>query len=122
MTENVNTDAAVDGSHGKVGIGIIIRNNIGDILASSSRPLNVMMAADMTEALTIFGGLIFAMEAGLLPSAVESDAQCSLLGWLNKTIHCMAKFGVSLDGPLYWLEEALRWVSPIIMGDRPEIL
>ncbi|KAK2649619.1 hypothetical protein Ddye_017108 [Dipteronia dyeriana] len=71
----VNTDAAVDGSHGKVGVGIINRNNACDILGSSSQPFNVMMVADMAEAPAIFRGLIFAMEAGLLPCVVESDAQ-----------------------------------------------
>ncbi|KAK2646759.1 hypothetical protein Ddye_021954 [Dipteronia dyeriana] len=125
----VNTDAVVDGSHGNVGVGIFIRNNAGDILGSSSQPFNVIMAADMAEALAIFRGLIFAMEAWLFPCVVESDAQVSGLSSVvfaprlaNKVAHCMAKFGVSLDGPLYWLDEALSWFSPIIMDDRPQIL
>ncbi|KAK2661223.1 hypothetical protein Ddye_007756 [Dipteronia dyeriana] len=66
----VNTNAAVDSSHGKVVVGTIIRNNAGNILGSSFQLFNVIMAADMAEALAIFIGLIFAMEAGLLPCVV----------------------------------------------------
>ncbi|KAK2654993.1 hypothetical protein Ddye_008045 [Dipteronia dyeriana] len=60
----VNTDAAVDGTHGMVRVGIIIRNNVSDILALSVQPFKISLIADMTEALAIFRGLIFTMEAG----------------------------------------------------------
>ncbi|KAK2651962.1 hypothetical protein Ddye_011818 [Dipteronia dyeriana] len=41
----INTDAAIDGHNGKVGIGIIIRDAAGEVLASSALPISAGFSA-----------------------------------------------------------------------------
>ncbi|KAK3221879.1 hypothetical protein Dsin_008904 [Dipteronia sinensis] len=70
-----NSNASLGMGNGKVGIGIIIRDYLGEVLASCSLPILVALALDVAEATAIFRGFIFASEAGLLPCTLESDAQ-----------------------------------------------
>ncbi|KAK1550678.1 hypothetical protein Q3G72_022938 [Acer saccharum] len=71
----VNTDATVDLVNGKVGIGVIIKDNLGDVLASSSQPVMALLYAAIAEALATYRGLVFAFDSGLLPCTIEMDAQ-----------------------------------------------
>ncbi|KAK2646527.1 hypothetical protein Ddye_021722 [Dipteronia dyeriana] len=58
-----------------VGIGIIIRDHLGGVLASCSLPVVAVVSPDVTEATAILRGFIFTKESGLLPCVMESDAQ-----------------------------------------------
>ncbi|KAK3229054.1 hypothetical protein Dsin_000935 [Dipteronia sinensis] len=71
----MNIDAALDAESGRVGVGIIIRNHLGEVMASSAQSVDAGYSPQVAEALAIFRGLIFARDSGLLPCSVESDAQ-----------------------------------------------
>ncbi|TXG74012.1 hypothetical protein EZV62_002591 [Acer yangbiense] len=58
----LNTDATLDLVKGKVGIGVISRDHLGDVLASSSQPLLAHFPPVVTEALAVQRGLLFARD------------------------------------------------------------
>ncbi|KAK0585459.1 hypothetical protein LWI29_028823 [Acer saccharum] len=68
-------DDALDLIHGKVGVGIIIRNHLGEVLASCAQPILAALSPALAEATAILRGFIFASESGILPCTMESDAQ-----------------------------------------------
>ncbi|KAK2658345.1 hypothetical protein Ddye_004878 [Dipteronia dyeriana] len=70
-----NSDVALDMLYGKVGVGIIIRDHLGKVLASCSLPIVTVLAPNVTKATAILRGFIFTNESGLLPCTLESDAQ-----------------------------------------------
>ncbi|KAK2645591.1 hypothetical protein Ddye_020786 [Dipteronia dyeriana] len=70
----INTDAAIDGVNGKVGIGIIIRSDAGKVLASGAQVIFTSYSAQVTEAMAILRGFQLGMSLGLGPCVVESDA------------------------------------------------
>ncbi|KAK2634622.1 hypothetical protein Ddye_029414 [Dipteronia dyeriana] len=66
----VNTDVAID----KV-CGIIIRDNFGEVLASSAHQFFAQYPPTMAEAAVVLRGLYFVRDLGLLPCMVKTDAQ-----------------------------------------------
>ncbi|KAK3224580.1 hypothetical protein Dsin_004442 [Dipteronia sinensis] len=74
----INTDAALDSVKRKVRLGDIIRNSRGDVLGSRSCLLMAKHSHEVAEGLAILHGLVFAHEVGLLPFAVETDAQVAV--------------------------------------------
>ncbi|KAK2646057.1 hypothetical protein Ddye_021252 [Dipteronia dyeriana] len=71
----VNTYAAISSDEMKMGLGIIIRDNKGAVMASSAQYLNAGYSPQVAEAMAIFRGLQFAVDTGLVPCMIESDAQ-----------------------------------------------
>ncbi|KAK3204451.1 hypothetical protein Dsin_018497 [Dipteronia sinensis] len=71
----VNTDAALDVASRKIGIGLIIHNCFGKVMASSAQSVLAVYSPLVTEELVIFRGLRFAREVGLAPCFIESKAQ-----------------------------------------------
>ncbi|KAK2650956.1 hypothetical protein Ddye_018445 [Dipteronia dyeriana] len=61
----INTDAAINGSLGRVGIGIIIRDSAGHVMASSSQSLRSVLSPQSAEAVAILRGLQLARDSGL---------------------------------------------------------
>ncbi|KAK2648877.1 hypothetical protein Ddye_016366 [Dipteronia dyeriana] len=70
----VNTHAAVETVGGKMGVGIIIRDSLEDVFASSAQHLEMWVSPAVAEAVATYKGLIFACDSGLLSCTVESDA------------------------------------------------
>ncbi|KAK0594791.1 hypothetical protein LWI29_000556 [Acer saccharum] len=68
-----NSNAALDLIHGKVGVGINIRNHLGEVLASCAQPILAALPPALAKATTILRGFIFASESGILPCTIESD-------------------------------------------------
>ncbi|KAK3189882.1 hypothetical protein Dsin_029443 [Dipteronia sinensis] len=71
----VNTDDAIDAESGNAGVGIIIRDSYGEVLASSSQSVGARYSPQIVEALALPRGLLFARETGIWPCLIESDAQ-----------------------------------------------
>ncbi|TXG57115.1 hypothetical protein EZV62_018428 [Acer yangbiense] len=71
----MNTDAAIDSAFGRVGFGVIIRDHVGSVLASSSQFLAAFFSPMVAEAMAIFRGLEFTRDSSLLPCTVVLDAQ-----------------------------------------------
>ncbi|KAL5782935.1 hypothetical protein ACOSP7_007964 [Xanthoceras sorbifolium] len=69
----LNVDVSVGLAAGKVGLGLIIRNEVGQIMAAGSIKLEAFFNPEVAEALAIFRGLQLAIDSGLSPLLVESD-------------------------------------------------
>ncbi|KAH7575778.1 hypothetical protein JRO89_XS02G0217900 [Xanthoceras sorbifolium] len=70
----VNMDAAVDVSGLRIGLGFVIRDGHGLVLAAGSQPLHLYVSPQIAEALAILQVVRFASELGITPIMVESNA------------------------------------------------
>lgn len=61
----VNWDAAMDKENSKIGIGVIVRDSMGEVLASLSAPKDHIIALDIAEATVVLRAAIFCRELGL---------------------------------------------------------
>ncbi|KAK3195697.1 hypothetical protein Dsin_027007 [Dipteronia sinensis] len=60
--------------NGRVGLGIIVRDAAGEVLASSAQRVLAGFSIDSAEAMAVCRGLLFTEDSGLLPVSVETDA------------------------------------------------
>ncbi|KAK3204477.1 hypothetical protein Dsin_018523 [Dipteronia sinensis] len=104
-----NSGIALDLLKGNVGVGIIIGDHVGGVLASCSQPIDAALCPAVAETTAILRGFIFAREAGLLPYA-------------NMAAHGLVKFGLSLVDALFRMEETPGCVTPVILGECPDQL
>ena len=70
----VNFDGAVFGELNKSGVGVVIRDNNGAVLASCSEKLTQAYKAEETETLAAQKALMFAHELGFQRVTLEGDA------------------------------------------------
>ncbi|KAK1566722.1 hypothetical protein Q3G72_003368 [Acer saccharum] len=93
----LNTDASLDACSHHIGLGFVIRDCVGAIMATNAQRVEVNLTPKLAEALAILRGFTFAIDSGLLPIINESDA----LDVFN-----LIKYGkaISSDVGLYVLE------------------
>ncbi|KAL5834902.1 hypothetical protein ACOSQ4_014399 [Xanthoceras sorbifolium] len=70
----LNSDVAVKAGFSPIGVGCVIRNNSGVVLAASSKPLSGCFSAETGEFLALREGLLLAKSLQLQVSFVEVDA------------------------------------------------
>ncbi|KAL5790370.1 hypothetical protein ACOSQ2_005258 [Xanthoceras sorbifolium] len=70
----INTDAACFPSSNRTGFGVIIRDSCGHVMLSSTHNCSAGYLPFIAEALAIRKGLQLALEAGIYPYYLESDA------------------------------------------------
>ncbi|KAK2647504.1 hypothetical protein Ddye_014993 [Dipteronia dyeriana] len=102
----VNTDAAISNDGIKMGFGIIILNSNGVVMASSVQSLNSRFPHQMAEAMAIFKGLQFAVETGLVPCVMESDAQV-VINHLNSVVAPLSDVGLIIQDIFSFCEKSL---------------
>ncbi|KAK3224148.1 hypothetical protein Dsin_011173 [Dipteronia sinensis] len=73
-TYKLNIDAALEVQHLPVGLGTVIRDHMGFVMASSAQRVEANFTPQIAEAMAISRGLKFAVDSGLFPIMVESDA------------------------------------------------
>ena len=61
--------------HREAGLGVVIRNGHGQVLASLSEQIHLPFSLDMVEAMAAARATSFALEAGLSSFILEGDAQ-----------------------------------------------
>ncbi|KAL5847673.1 hypothetical protein ACOSQ3_011197 [Xanthoceras sorbifolium] len=71
---SVNTDAAIRTHLVKIGLGVIIRNSVGKVLACCCSCLNIICSPPIAEALAMIRGLHLAEDLLLLPASLNPDA------------------------------------------------
>ncbi|KAL5825469.1 hypothetical protein ACOSQ3_021532 [Xanthoceras sorbifolium] len=74
LSVKINTDAAVSSTAGIVGLGIVIRNHDGAVIAATAQRLRQPFSVLVAEAMGILQGLPFAKHLVLLPASLESDS------------------------------------------------
>ncbi|KAK3222758.1 hypothetical protein Dsin_009783 [Dipteronia sinensis] len=77
-----NTDATINKYGECVGLGIVIRDSPGFVMAASSQRIVVNYSPQVAEALVIKQELLFARDCGLFPVEIESNAAV-VVGWIK---------------------------------------
>ncbi|KAL5817062.1 hypothetical protein ACOSQ3_025440 [Xanthoceras sorbifolium] len=70
-----NTDASIDDHKNCTGLGVIIRDSRGLVMASCVKGFDSLYSPPIAEALAILRGITLAVETGLLLVCVESDTK-----------------------------------------------
>ncbi|KAK3198881.1 hypothetical protein Dsin_022296 [Dipteronia sinensis] len=78
----INCDAAINLVGCLVGCGVVIRNEKGLIMAASSQRMLASFPSHIAEATAILCGIQLAIDTGLNPIIVESDAAV-VVEWIN---------------------------------------
>ena len=82
----INTDAAAFEDGRKSCIGVVIRDNMGVVLAASSKVLSASYSAEILEALAMQDGVLLAREMEVSHAIFESDT-LSIFQAINGGIH-----------------------------------
>lgn len=88
----INTDASFSSSNSNAGLGIIIRNYRGQIMATATKYLQNVMSVDEAEALAAVEGLRVAMESGIYPVELEMDS-IRIFKLFNKEMEDISEIG-----------------------------
>ena len=80
----VNYDGAMFAELGVAGIGVVVRNEKGEVMASLAEKIPSPESVEMLEALAARRAAIFSVELGLHQVVIEADSETvfkALLGW-----------------------------------------
>ncbi|KAK2652073.1 hypothetical protein Ddye_011929 [Dipteronia dyeriana] len=91
----VNTDAAIDALGMLVGLGIVICDSDGFVMAASSADRGCLYP-QVVEAIAIYRGILLARETGIVPIEIESDAAV-VVGWISDSRQYKTEVGVVID-------------------------
>ncbi|KAK2664583.1 hypothetical protein Ddye_003157 [Dipteronia dyeriana] len=104
----LNCDVALDSIH--VGLGMVIRDSLGEVLVTSAQRLVSNVSPQIAKAMAIFKGLQFAMNNGLLPVVIELDAQ-GVVNYINNDLDSAAELGL-----IIWdIKDLLQMSSSIVV-------
>ncbi|KAL5808887.1 hypothetical protein ACOSQ3_029578 [Xanthoceras sorbifolium] len=92
----LNSDAAIDVSRKRIGIGVVIRDWKGRVAAAFATFLPVLLPVECAEALAILEGLKFAASMGVFPIGVESDT-ASVVGAIRSNKPPRSELGLIVD-------------------------
>ncbi|KAL0008813.1 hypothetical protein SO802_010315 [Lithocarpus litseifolius] len=60
---------------GEAGIGVVVRNEKGEVMASLAKKLPILESVEMLEALAVRRAVIFSAELGLHQVVIEGDSE-----------------------------------------------
>ncbi|KAL5554513.1 hypothetical protein UlMin_041914 [Ulmus minor] len=92
----INVDAATNIRSGTRGLGVIIRNSIGEVFCARAIHWPFPISVEAAESLAIKWGIITALEAGLTGFTVASDC-VSIVNTLNNGNRNYGECGIILD-------------------------
>ncbi|KAL5797435.1 hypothetical protein ACOSQ2_002255 [Xanthoceras sorbifolium] len=70
----INTDATIDFKSNRVGLGAVIRNSDGQVMALCAKHLHIHCSVVYAEAMALLCGALLASDSGLYPAVLETDA------------------------------------------------
>ncbi|KAK1569107.1 hypothetical protein Q3G72_032578 [Acer saccharum] len=89
----LNIDVYLEMGLRKTGLGMVIWDHTGFMMASSAQRIEALYTPQIVKALAILQGLTFAIETGLYPVIVESDA-FEVVNLVNSSSKVFTKIGV----------------------------
>ncbi|KAL5777552.1 hypothetical protein ACOSP7_010478 [Xanthoceras sorbifolium] len=89
----MNCDVALNEVSQLVGLGVVLRDHLGQVLGSSRQRVPAGFSPAIAEATAIFRGLRFALDIGVTLSLVESDASLAV-GLINGSADTSANIGL----------------------------
>ena len=138
----INFNRAVFSSVNAAGIGVAIRNNLGQVIVSCSQRLPQAYSSNEVEALAIAKAVSFAAEIGITKAVLEGDSltimkalssdHSSLVSFglmidqliyshvkreCNSVAHCLARYVFDSLNFLVWMENVLPQFSVVLQAD-----
>ncbi|XP_021770747.1 uncharacterized protein LOC110734931 [Chenopodium quinoa] len=117
----VNSDAAIFDPD-KVGLGGLMRDNVGDVVAATCLRMEGKYDVDVVEAMALRHALVIAMEAGFVKVCLETD-NLKLHHMIivcrsgNRVAHNLAKLSINCSSLRVWLEEYPAEIQAVVMAD-----
>ncbi|KAK0570711.1 hypothetical protein LWI29_005339 [Acer saccharum] len=101
----MNCATAFDRQNERTGIGVVVRDSDGEVLACCSQRLETTMSIKAANLLAIQKGIQFGVDCGFLLFVFELD-DAEVIDWIKSGSHLDSKFGAILmeikklfDGP-----------------------
>ena len=91
-----NFDRAVFSSGNAAGIGVVIINNLGQVITSCSQRLSQAYSSTDVEALAAVKAVSFAVEIGITKAVLEGDS-LTIMNALSSDHHSLAPFGLIIN-------------------------
>ncbi|KAK3222493.1 hypothetical protein Dsin_009518 [Dipteronia sinensis] len=112
-----NCGIALDNSNRCVGMGIIIRNSAGEVMACCSQKVEANINKNIANLIAILRGFQFGIECGLNASKIESE-DAIVVNWINQGVYRDSDFGTILSD----IDAMRAVVSPISFCNIPSIV
>ncbi|KAH7575609.1 hypothetical protein JRO89_XS02G0162200 [Xanthoceras sorbifolium] len=97
----INSDAALNSSSKLVGLGAVIRDSNGNVMAACAKRLHLLCSAAHAEALALLCGVQLAINAGLTPT-ISEVAHVSRSA--NMVADGLAKYGLISSDDRFWID------------------
>ncbi|KAK0583040.1 hypothetical protein LWI29_032768 [Acer saccharum] len=91
-----NCDIVVDRIVGKIGLGTVIRNSKGEVMASCAQSITANLSLKSAKLVAVWKSITFSRDYGLNPCAFELDEAC-VVKWIEKGGHRESVHGRILD-------------------------
>ncbi|KAK2638830.1 hypothetical protein Ddye_026625 [Dipteronia dyeriana] len=98
----INTDASVSQQGERPGVGVVIWDRDGKVMASFSQGFNTCYQPQIAEVMVILEGISLAVSTGLLPAVLESDA-LTVVNDISSQVPLCANVGVVISDILILL-------------------
>ena len=92
----INFDGAVFSSDNAAGIGVVIRNSSGQVIASCSQQLSQAYSSNKIEALATAKAVSFAVKIGITKAILEGDS-LTIMKAISSDHSSLAPFGLLID-------------------------
>ena len=92
----INFDGAIFSSVNAAGIGVVIRNNLGQVIASCSQWLSQAYNSNEVEALAAAKAVSFTAKSGITKAVLEGDS-LTITKALSSDHSSLALFGLMID-------------------------
>ena len=112
----INVDAAVFTEAGQCGLGVVIRNDNGQLMGALSKMLPYPLGAMEVEAKAVECRIIFAWEMGLKQVIVEGDSQVAIHA-LNRRTNTPPPIQQIILGAQTWLWNFRSWKAIFTQRD-----
>jgi ribonuclease HI len=96
-------DVAIDNSKARVGIGVILRDERGQVLAAMSKTRNGTLEPSTGEAFATSTAICFCRDIGVQRVVLEGDAK-QIVDAVNSNLTSWSRFGHLIDDTRWILE------------------
>ncbi|KAK2638580.1 hypothetical protein Ddye_026375 [Dipteronia dyeriana] len=91
-----NCDVSINRSKRRIGIGIVIRDHKGRVMASCSQSLNVNLSLKAAKLTAVLKSILFSLDYGLASSSFGLDEAC-IVKWILDCSYRESVFGLILE-------------------------
>ncbi|XP_060969732.1 uncharacterized protein LOC133036963 [Cannabis sativa] len=110
----LNIDATVHSSSNNTGVGAVLKDTNGHVVAALAMPIIGSFKSHEMEAKVLFHSLNWALQQQLQITQIETDA---LMRSANEAAHGLAKFALGVDETCTWLEIILLPIYSVIVNE-----